>query len=781
MHQPIPDITLFGQVSRKLNPNCVSHGFAGPRIVHIVLISIAFLVASPLTEAQTYSLTGSMTTGRYDQTATLLNDGTVLVAGGCAAGSDCLSSAEIYNVTTGEFTNTSGAMETKRWGHTATLLQSGLVLITGGCTGGGSCVNTAELYNPASGTFSPVGNMTADRYEHTATLLNNGYVLITGGCTGGGACLNTAELYNPATETFAATTGTMESKRYEQTATLLFNGDVLIAGGCTGGGSCLSTAELYNPATETFSPTSGNMSVSRYLHTASIVGAGNVLLAGGCSGGGSCNASADLYNATSETFSTGGTMNVARYAAAAANLYDGTVLISGGCASSDNCTSSADIYYPSDNSFSTTGGMSTKRYSDTATLLNNGDVLTVGGCTGGGSCPDTAELYHGPPPATGILYPGFKILSIVYSTPGNRSSNGFTNTTTDGTTNSFGSNFQQGVSETFSINGGFLGVGDSMSWSFGESTTQGTNSQVTDTVSEATGVANATNSAAPNSINHQQDMFIIWVNPAVLFTQTGLDSVSYSIGTEAQTTGDPNPGQPEIIDSLEVFAQAMLPNAQGNTTVPLSILEPVNINGQTLPGLACLCKNQQYYPSNCAADPNGQCGCVPSDFAPILAADPVLNYTPTQSPLDADTSGTECANPTSTLACRYVPVLSGGQQENQLLEGPNDPGGNIPVNTFGQSDSTMTTNTFSQSFAYNTSYSWKVQLSPYGSGVDLTSTDTFTWSNSESAGESNGSAHAMTVTLSSSTVACKQEIPIWEDSVYHTYLFTQPAGNNTCP
>jgi hypothetical protein len=200
----------------------------------------------------------------------------------------------------------------------------------------------------------------------------------------------------------------------------------------------------------------------------------------------------------------------------------------------------------------------------------------------------------------GILYPKYQVQSIIYAAPGNLSSNGFTNAETDGMTTSVGSSFAAGDTTTYSVSTGFLGFGSTISWSFGNSTTTGNSTGVTETITDATGVANASNASSPNSINHQQDLFVIWINPAVVVYQTGATSVGYAQGTQLQTTGDPNPGQPEAYqDQIEVFAQAMMANAEGVTTVPASALAPVVIDGETLPGLAAICANQAYYPNKC--------------------------------------------------------------------------------------------------------------------------------------------------------------------------------------
>jgi hypothetical protein len=209
-----------------------------------------------------FSMTGSMTTAREDPTATLLPDGRVLIAGGSVqASSDGwkpTASAELYNPKTGKFTAT-GTMTTARSGDTATLLHDGRVLIAGGFGSDGNVLASVELYDPQTGSFSPTGSMATVRGDHTATLLPDGRVLIAGGADApddglAANILASAELYDPKTGTFSPA-GSMATARQLQTATLLLDGRVLIAGGADGltpgpgnvTALALPSAELYQP------------------------------------------------------------------------------------------------------------------------------------------------------------------------------------------------------------------------------------------------------------------------------------------------------------------------------------------------------------------------------------------------------------------------------------------------------------------------------------------------------------------------------------------------------
>ncbi len=272
----------------------------------------------------------SMRVGRSGHTATLLGNGTVLMAGGWTGTEDARATAEIYDPSTNRFTAT-GSMVVGRGGQTATLLPDGRVLIAGGADRNDDGLASAELYDPASGRFTPTGKMTIARDGPTATLLRDGRVLIAGGSSAsrrGKTVYRSAELFDPATAKFTAT-GEMAVPRHKHAAALLPTGMVLVVGGSDDRDwhGEYATAELYDPARGTFS-SAGAMSLERFKLGSAVVlvDNGNLLVAGGA-------ARAELYDPGARNFRlVDGTLGAARYYASAIALRDGRALITGGYA-----------------------------------------------------------------------------------------------------------------------------------------------------------------------------------------------------------------------------------------------------------------------------------------------------------------------------------------------------------------------------------------------------------------------------------------------------------------
>ncbi len=281
----------------------------------------------PTATPSTYIATGAMTIARAFHTATFLKNGLVLITGGISArtATTALDSAELYNPANGTFIAT-GTMGTPRAHHTATLLNNGKVLVAGGIsTAAGPAVKAAELYDPATGTFSYTNNtMHVKRAYHTATLLNNGKVMIAGG-TDGTATLASVEYLLPPEVApfgdFSSSTAIMSSPRERHAATKLRSGSVLITGG-----SPNKTFDLFSSGNLLIP--FGSMSTARYDHTSTLLPNGKVLVTGGSNGTTHYLKSAELYS--TGAFSLFVNMSTARANHAATLLYNGRVLITGG-------------------------------------------------------------------------------------------------------------------------------------------------------------------------------------------------------------------------------------------------------------------------------------------------------------------------------------------------------------------------------------------------------------------------------------------------------------------
>jgi hypothetical protein len=365
--------------------------------------SLGGLAAQAATASGTFALTGGLNVARYNHTATLLPSGEVLVTGGIGVNGDytSLASAELYNPKTGKWTLT-GSMTAGRTSFTATLLQNGEVLVAGGSDYEISCYATAELYNPSTGEWTLTGSMTQPRCLHSATLLSNGEVLVSGGVNSiydtNTATVTGSEIYNPATGAWKAT-GSLNGSRAEAATLLLDNGEVLTAGGyynAGGANTYLTSAELYNPSTQVWT-TTASMSVGAGLPSPpALLTDGNALIA----------IDAQFYIPGSATWSaTGPLPTIANGPTKAVALANGNVLGTGCPCKTTNknypcraaSTAVADLYSFATNTWSQTGSMNYPRYSQTMTLLSNGQVLVAGGYerppTGYSTVLSSAELY----------------------------------------------------------------------------------------------------------------------------------------------------------------------------------------------------------------------------------------------------------------------------------------------------------------------------------------------------------------------------------------------------
>ena len=136
-------------------------------------------------------------------TVTVLKDGKVLICGGYYLTFDgnpspTLNSCEIYDYETGKWSY-AASMHYKRSGHSATLLNNGNVLVAGGSADNALELNKCEIYEPKENRWIEIDSLNLARYSHNAILLNNNNVLISGGQNyhySGGPWLSSCEIYD---------------------------------------------------------------------------------------------------------------------------------------------------------------------------------------------------------------------------------------------------------------------------------------------------------------------------------------------------------------------------------------------------------------------------------------------------------------------------------------------------------------------------------------------------------------------------------------------------------
>ncbi len=215
---------------------------------HFLRTCVLGLILVPLI-ASSWSPTGSMRSARYDFGATLLSNGKVLAAGGSSGPGNVLSSAEIYNPSTGSWTSTGSMHDGVHSAGFAVLSSSSSetkVLRAGGTDVYGVNLSTAEIFTASTGTWARTGSLNGGRAGFGIVKLTTANIFVAGGVAShGNVVLSTAEEYIVSSGTWQSRPS-MRDARSRFRLVRLSNGDVLAAGGINLY-SPLSTAEVYIP------------------------------------------------------------------------------------------------------------------------------------------------------------------------------------------------------------------------------------------------------------------------------------------------------------------------------------------------------------------------------------------------------------------------------------------------------------------------------------------------------------------------------------------------------
>ena len=374
----------------------------------------AFPTSMPMNSAFTVGEVSRQVTGHAQ---TLLADGRVLVSGGIkvvGASGTVVNELEVFDPQTYSFTKRVETMTTARSAHTATLLNDGRVLLCGGANNAGVILNSAELWDPATGIVTAVAPMSVARTQHTATLLPDGRVFVAGGTSdfdfsdplaAVGAIHDSTEIFNPTTGAWSGAAA-LPKKRVMHNASVAGDGRVLLTGGIEVtyifGIPFVDFSDdcrAYNPGTNAMQNVS-NFSGGRAGHGQVTLANGDVLIIGGADGNLLSQvinpmASCRLYDVSANSWSNVGTMANARVYPSAIDAA-GTVVAIGGLSTLDLATLSGTPVMSVETSgqtaaaWTTVGVMNLARPLVLSTPIDNGRRILSVGTDGTGA---TAEAY----------------------------------------------------------------------------------------------------------------------------------------------------------------------------------------------------------------------------------------------------------------------------------------------------------------------------------------------------------------------------------------------------
>lgn len=315
-----------------------------------------------------------MLRARATQTATLLPDGRVLLAGGCAV--DGCSTAQVEPSSEfyvpGRGFVAGPPMVQPRTEPTATVLRDGRILYVGGWAREGTDpLAEAEVYDPVAGEFEKVGSLAQGRGAQTATLLPDGRVLIAGGETATEDPTASVEIFDPATDTFAPGPP-LPSPRKGAVAIGLPSGDVLLTGGEIAGKGLTSTL-VYDVDKDTWRA-GPELSTPRFKHAVARFDHGRVLVIGGTTDDTKLLSSTEIIDPFAGTSTPGPELKEAVYKLGGGVTRDGTgrlVVVAG---------TEMEVLEPGADAFHRLAGTSGPwRSFATATTLPDGSVLVAGG------------------------------------------------------------------------------------------------------------------------------------------------------------------------------------------------------------------------------------------------------------------------------------------------------------------------------------------------------------------------------------------------------------------
>lgn len=374
----------------------------------------------------TFSNGPDLNAARGQHTATVLNDGRVLVTGG-VDGQGVMADSEVFDPLTntwavvrnlvqnpndGLMMDPTDQFPTARQLHSATALANGTVLVAGGLGVERmdpqgqpifETLTTAYTFNPTTNTFTRVSPLNSARGWHGSSVIPNGGAVLAGGVDGLLAAPGDGETFDSATGTFTQITF-QDLHTWGQVVNLGNAGAMIIGGanvqqGQQGGwnisGFPTPKCEMVSgPTTVAAAP---EISTDTIMMGANTGTNGKVLMAGGQILQGQALAitgATEVFDPQANTWGAGPTLSVARFGAEVAEIAaTGDQIVIGGVDTGGQLVRTCEVYLTQSNTFVGTVDMATARSDFKAVTLNDGRVLVVGGLDDQGNGIITTELH----------------------------------------------------------------------------------------------------------------------------------------------------------------------------------------------------------------------------------------------------------------------------------------------------------------------------------------------------------------------------------------------------
>ncbi|MEZ4441556.1 MAG: kelch repeat-containing protein [Polyangiaceae bacterium] len=281
------------------------------------------------------------------------------------------------------------SLGSSRMRHTATLLDDGRVLVAGGENLAGTALATTELFDPATDQWTAGPPLTTPHVNHAAVKLADGRVAIMGsgetsnnGLPTGTGVSDVVDVFDPTTNSITAGPTLLHARGHHQ-AVRLDDGRVLVAGGTAEGGDNVYAAEALSSDGTTWAE-AGTIQIGRSLFGLAKRTSGDVVIAGGL-GSGLLNR-AEIFDPTNDSWTSLPNMGLPRMYVALGPLASGGVLAVGGIAGNNLFTNTAERLLPDASAWEAAPSLPSSGEEEilggtgmSLVPLSDGSLLAVGG------------------------------------------------------------------------------------------------------------------------------------------------------------------------------------------------------------------------------------------------------------------------------------------------------------------------------------------------------------------------------------------------------------------